>query len=90
MKPEKVHFWAKTTADGKPGISVRDHCLNVGCVAEEPAPRRPPKRPRSFPFSKPWKGEAYQPRASEERAPPWVTPPTIVLPLSHPMGEGRG
>lgn len=28
------YFWAKTTADGKPGISVRDHCLNVGCVAE--------------------------------------------------------
>jgi CRISPR-associated endonuclease/helicase Cas3 len=26
--------WAKTTADSKPGISVRDHCLNVGCVAE--------------------------------------------------------
>jgi HD superfamily phosphodiesterase len=26
--------WAKTTEDGKPGISVRDHCLNVGCVAE--------------------------------------------------------
>ena len=26
--------WAKTTKDGKPGISVRDHCLNVGCVAE--------------------------------------------------------
>lgn len=26
--------WAKTTVDGKPGISVRDHCLNVGCVAE--------------------------------------------------------
>lgn len=26
--------WAKTTADGRPGISVRDHCLNVGCVAE--------------------------------------------------------
>ena len=25
--------WAKTTADGKPGISVRDHCLNVGSVA---------------------------------------------------------
>ncbi len=24
---------AKTTADGRPGISVRDHCLNVGCVA---------------------------------------------------------
>ncbi len=29
-----VHFWAKTTKDGQPGISVRDHCLNVGCVAE--------------------------------------------------------
>lgn len=31
-------FWAKTVRDndGKelPGISVRDHCLNVGCVAE--------------------------------------------------------
>src|SRR5271165_5728185 len=26
--------WAKTTRDGKPGISVRDHCLNVGCVAD--------------------------------------------------------
>ena len=26
--------WAKTTEDGQPGISVRDHCLNVGCVAE--------------------------------------------------------
>jgi CRISPR-associated endonuclease/helicase Cas3 len=27
-------FWAKTTDDGRPGISVRDHCFNVGCVAE--------------------------------------------------------
>jgi CRISPR-associated endonuclease/helicase Cas3 len=26
--------WGKTTADNQPGISVRDHCLNVGCVAE--------------------------------------------------------
>jgi CRISPR-associated endonuclease/helicase Cas3 len=26
--------WAKTLPDGNPGISVRDHCLNVGCVAE--------------------------------------------------------
>src|SRR6476659_7724647 len=26
--------WAKTTPEGEPGISVRDHCLNVGCVAE--------------------------------------------------------
>jgi CRISPR-associated endonuclease/helicase Cas3 len=29
------HFWAKTHDDGQPGISVRDHCINVGCVAEE-------------------------------------------------------
>ncbi len=29
-----IHFWAKTTPDGRPGIAVRDHCLNVGCVAE--------------------------------------------------------
>lgn len=28
------HFWAKTSADGLPGISVRDHCINVGTVAE--------------------------------------------------------
>jgi len=27
-------FWAKTTPDGRPGISVKSHCLNVGCVAE--------------------------------------------------------
>jgi CRISPR-associated endonuclease/helicase Cas3 len=27
-------FWAKTTSGGLPGISVHDHCLNVGCVAE--------------------------------------------------------
>jgi CRISPR-associated endonuclease/helicase Cas3 len=27
-------FWAKTTADGQPGISVLDHCINVGTVAE--------------------------------------------------------
>lgn len=26
--------WAKTLPDGKPGISVRNHWLNVGCVAE--------------------------------------------------------
>jgi CRISPR-associated endonuclease/helicase Cas3 len=28
-----VHFWAKTTPEGKPGISVFDHIVNVGCVA---------------------------------------------------------
>jgi CRISPR-associated endonuclease/helicase Cas3 len=27
-----VHFWAKTTPEGKPGISVFDHMVNVGCV----------------------------------------------------------
>lgn len=26
-------FWAKTTPEGKPGISVYDHMVNVGCVA---------------------------------------------------------
>jgi CRISPR-associated endonuclease/helicase Cas3 len=28
-----TYFWAKTTPDDKPGISVYDHMLNVGCVA---------------------------------------------------------
>lgn len=28
-----THFWAKTTSEGKPGISVYDHMVNVGCVA---------------------------------------------------------
>jgi len=28
-----MEYWAKTTADGKPGISVYDHMVNVGCVA---------------------------------------------------------
>lgn len=27
-------FWAKTTSDGHPGISVYEHMLNVGCVAQ--------------------------------------------------------
>jgi len=26
-------YWAKTTSDGRPGISVFEHMLNVGCVA---------------------------------------------------------
>lgn len=45
-----VHFWAKTyRAKDKhgveadlPGISVRDHCLNVGCVAEALIKALPP------------------------------------------------
>ncbi len=28
-----TQFWAKTTPDGQPGISVFDHMINVGCVA---------------------------------------------------------
>lgn len=32
--PGPLEFWAKTLADGRPGLSVRDHGLNVGCVAE--------------------------------------------------------
>lgn len=28
-----ISFWAKTSPDGKPGISVFAHMLNVGCVA---------------------------------------------------------
>lgn len=30
---KEIHFWAKTTQDGKPGLSVHDHMVNVGCVA---------------------------------------------------------
>ncbi|MDY0275091.1 MAG: hypothetical protein RBR42_06585 [Desulfomicrobium sp.] len=29
-----IHFWAKTTADGLPGISVGKHMRNVGHVAQ--------------------------------------------------------
>jgi CRISPR-associated endonuclease/helicase Cas3 len=28
-----MEFWAKTTPEGKPGISVYEHMINVGCVA---------------------------------------------------------
>src|SRR5258708_14225166 len=34
MNAEKIVLWAKTLSDNRPGISVRDHCLNVGCVSE--------------------------------------------------------
>jgi CRISPR-associated endonuclease/helicase Cas3 len=40
MQPED--FWAKTLPDGRPGICVRDHCLNVGCVAEALIAALPP------------------------------------------------
>lgn len=42
MNLDHVHLWAKTTEDGQPGISVRDHCLNVGCVAEALVAALPP------------------------------------------------
>lgn len=42
-------FWAKTLADGQPGISVRDHCLNVGCVAEALLARAGPALRRTLP-----------------------------------------
>lgn len=29
-----MHFWAKTTEEGNPGISVYDHLINVGCMAQ--------------------------------------------------------
>src|SRR5450759_243535 len=41
--------WAKTTEDGKPGISVRDHCLTVGCVAEALLALLPPQLLKQFP-----------------------------------------
>jgi CRISPR-associated endonuclease/helicase Cas3 len=34
--------WAKTTTDERPGISVCDHCLNVGCIAEALVDLLPP------------------------------------------------
>jgi len=34
--------WAKTDANGMPGIGVQDHCLNVGIVAETLLGRLPP------------------------------------------------
>jgi CRISPR-associated endonuclease/helicase Cas3 len=30
-----VEFWAKTTPEKKPGISVLEHMINVGCVAQQ-------------------------------------------------------
>ncbi len=39
--PQHEHCWAKTTEANQPGINVRDHCLNVGCVAEALLERLP-------------------------------------------------
>ena len=35
-------LWAKTGDNGRPGISVRDHCVNVGRVAEQLRNLMPP------------------------------------------------
>jgi len=50
-KPVPCHevCWAKTTVDNKPGISVRDHCLNVGCVAEALLELLPPQQKALLP-----------------------------------------
>ncbi|MHB8523844.1 MAG: CRISPR-associated helicase Cas3' [Limisphaerales bacterium] len=46
MNRKPTEFWAKTVRDAHgvevPGISVRDHCLNVGCVAEALIHQMPP------------------------------------------------
>jgi hypothetical protein len=34
--------WAKTAADGRPALTVRDHCINVGAVAWEAKTKLPP------------------------------------------------
>ena len=34
-----MNFWAKTTDDAKPDISVYNHMINVGCVANVPRMR---------------------------------------------------
>lgn len=47
--PRYEECWAKTTEDGKPGISVRDHCLNVGCVAEAVLALLPPQLHKLIP-----------------------------------------
>ena len=43
----EITFWAKTITDDLsrevPGLSVRDHCLNVGCVAEAIIASLPPR-----------------------------------------------
>ena len=41
--------WAKTTQNGTPGISVLDHCLNVGCVAEALLALLPPQLQKLVP-----------------------------------------
>lgn len=49
MEQRGDYFWAKTTPDGRPGISVRDHGLNVGVVAEALLAALPPAVGALFP-----------------------------------------
>jgi CRISPR-associated endonuclease/helicase Cas3 len=49
LTEDSARFWAKTTPDGRPGISVRDHCLNVGCVAAALANTLPPSLKKLLP-----------------------------------------
>ncbi len=46
--PQPV-FWAKTISGERPGLSVHDHCLNVGCVAEVIIANLPAKVRSLFP-----------------------------------------
>jgi CRISPR-associated endonuclease/helicase Cas3 len=46
---DSAYFWAKTTPDGQPGISVRDHCLNAGCVGEALRDALPPALKKLLP-----------------------------------------
>ena len=49
MTEDSACFWAKTTPDGQPGISVHDHCLNVGCVGEALRDALPPALKKLLP-----------------------------------------
>jgi hypothetical protein len=47
--PRHEVCWAKTTKEGKPGITVRDHFLSVGCVAEALLALLPPQLQKLIP-----------------------------------------
>lgn len=49
MTEDGTGYWAKTTPEGQPGISVRDHCLNVGCVAKALEKTLPPTLKKLLP-----------------------------------------
>ena len=53
MTEDGAYFWAKTLRDAQgrevPGLSVRDHCLNVGCVGEALRDALPPPLKKLLP-----------------------------------------